>query len=194
MKLLVSDDELIAQFKKGNLVYFWFIHERYYRSICYYASQFIDNIEDREEIVTDSFFKLIPKYADFDSVRAINKFLYTTTRNACFNYLRNKKRYKIAEQDYAHTLTDIDENNIEQAMIQGEFLRIVYEAANKLPMGSKEIFELCFIEGLHVKDIARQLGVSVKRVRGQKHRAIKALRITLVKKGLLAIVFAWLVS
>lgn len=68
-----------------------------YKSQLYFANELVNNHERAEEIVAESFSKLWLMEEDLDNYQTTRSFLYLTTRNACYTYL--KRSGKLSESE-----------------------------------------------------------------------------------------------
>ena len=62
------------------------------------------------------------------------------------------------------------------SLIEQETLDLLYGAIDKLSEDLRKVFELSFTQGLKNKEIAEQLGFSVKTVNNKKARILMLLR------------------
>jgi RNA polymerase sigma-70 factor (ECF subfamily) len=190
---LMNDNELLVAFRNGEEDAINRIYRAYYRPLCYFARGFINNKEEAEDIVIDTFIKLLRKRNDFDELPKIKAFLYTATRNACLDFLKHIKRKTASHEEIIHLMQQ-DEDFIQSKIIKAEFLKLIIDEVERLPPIRKKIFKMIFIEELSTAEIAEKLGITVDTVRVQKARAIDSLRSVFLKDKLLLLVFMWLVN
>lgn len=168
-----QDSQLISQ-----------VFDQYYAALCYFATGITNNDQEAEDIVLDTFRKFWSHSGNFESQQNIKAFLYITTRNACFNFLKFNKKKERDELEFSQHWITQQEENAEQLRIKAEVLRKINEEVDKLPRKCKEVFRLAYFEGLKANDIAMQLRISVNTVRNQKARALQLLRGVLTDKDL----------
>ena len=63
------------------------IFQQYYRPLCLYATHYLHDIDEAEDVVQDCFVKLISRSIMPENIKA---FLYTSVRNACIDRLRRQ--------------------------------------------------------------------------------------------------------
>jgi len=180
-----SNDDLIAGFKNGDQEAFNCIYKTHFRPLCYFARGLIYNKEEAEDIVVETFIKLLRKRNDFDALHSIKGFLYTATRNACLDFLKHVKRKTASHKEIIY-LVEKDEDFIQSKIIKAELLQLILNEVEQLPDIRKKIFKLIFIEGLSTAEIAETLDITVDTVRVQKARALHSIRTAILKKGLLS--------
>lgn len=128
-----------------------------------------------EETVQALFVKLWETREEVKIEKSPRAYLYTATRNACFNQLRHikvreeykeynqlemeKERYSVADEYHA---TELDEK--------------IRASIDRLPEGRRKVFILSRFEGLKYKEIAEKLQISIKTVENQMGSAIKHLK------------------
>ncbi|HYF32515.1 MAG TPA: sigma factor [Chitinophagaceae bacterium] len=66
---------------EGNFSY---LFDKYYAAVAFFANRLLKNRERAEDIVSEVFFTLWQKRAEFNAETPIKAFLYTTTRQTCF--------------------------------------------------------------------------------------------------------------
>ena len=173
--------DIVASLKDGQPQALDELFNQYYRALVYFALRIIKNHEEAEDIVIESFSKLWNNRERMESLQNIKGFLYLTTRNACINELRSRKKIHNLKEEL-HALIDPVLPDIALETFRAETLRYIYEEMEKLPQQCMNVFKLSVIKGLKSKDIAHQLNISVSNVTSQKSRAIRLLRTALVRK------------
>lgn len=164
----------IDAFCKGNPQAFNFIFDCYYRSVCFFANRLIPAKPVAEDIAQEAFVRLWEKHNAFDCERSIKAFLYIITRNACLNFLKQGRRYKVHEDDWLHLLEEAEDPP--SIFAQSEMISKLSAALGSLPPECRRVMQLCYIEGMQNKDIALHLGISVHTVRNHKARGLLLLK------------------
>lgn len=179
----------IKKFNKGDVRVYDKLFTDYYPQIYYFCKRLTRNTHEGEDIAVKVFSKLWEDRQKFDSERFVYNFLYATARNACIDYLRNKKSHQEFTPDMANQFAD-DEKKIQN---DAEYLAIIYEEIEQLPERVREVFKLSYFGGLSNKEIADILNISTNNVSVTKNTAIKILRMRLHNKTDLFIM-AFLIS
>ena len=178
----VSD--IIVRFKSGDARALTFIFKQYHKALCYFASQLVKDDQDAKDIVADSFLKLWQRHPDFDAIEKIKGFLYTTTRNACYNYIKHMQRRTASHEEIAYMARDTEEY-IQSRMIKAELMQKILLEVESLPPIRRKIFKMIYLQDLSIFEIASKLNISVDTVRVQKARALHFIRSTVLRKGLM---------
>ncbi len=176
----------IIDFQQGSPEAISFLFGQFYRPLVYFADSIVDNRSEAEDIVVESFVKLMKKTHDFDSLPNIRAFLFVATRNACYNYLQSLKVGARSQKELQYLHDPLADNlNAEYAMMDTEIIQVILEEVENLPPQCRQIFKYLFFQHLSTQEIAEVMGLSVKTVRNQKARAIQILQTILLKKNLL---------
>lgn len=170
-----QNDFSIEAFCQGNPQAFNFIFDCYYRSVCFFANRFIPARPVAEDITQEAFVRLWEKHNSFNCERAIKAFLYIITRNACLNFLRQRRRNKISEQSWM-PLIEEKEDSVLGKLARSEIMGELFAAIDSLPRECRKVMQLSYIEGLQNKDIALHLGVSAHTVKNHKARGVLLLK------------------
>lgn len=177
--------DIIIGLHKGDEQSVRALYNLYYRPLCYFSERLIHDKAEAEDIVVETFLKLLNKKNDFDRLTDVESFLFTATRNACIDFLRKIKRRQIQQLDAAQeTLSITPELPGESEMITAKLLQIIYARAEGLPTQCRKVFTSFFIEGKSTAVIAAEMGISRQTVLNQKIKALQLLRLTLFKEGL----------
>ncbi|MGX5818721.1 RNA polymerase sigma factor [Chitinophaga lutea] len=182
---------MIAGIANGDQQAFRLLFRRHYKALCYFASTITLDQPEAEDLVQETFSRLWDKRADFPDTNAIKAFLYISVRNASLNFVR--QRNKLGEKEQAFTyLQSAAPDTPDPLLLDVEVVQAVYGEIAQLPTQCRRVFSMSYIEGRKNDEIASVLGISYNTVRTQKLRALKLLRSSLLKKGLLPALAAWM--
>lgn len=159
------------------------IYYTYAPKLVAFATQYVINTEDAENIVQDVFMLLWEKWEVYGNHNNILAFLFLTVKNRCVDFLRHASHVDVwtiqEHEEYYLTLrcnmTALESFNDELAT-EEQIARRVSEALESLPPRCREIFIKNKLQGIKQKDIASQLGISVNTVESQMAIAYRILR------------------
>ena len=171
---------IIAGFKEGSLTAFQGVYHKYYRPLYFFVKQLVNDSQEAEDIVAETYVKLWNMKANFETEQNIKAFLYITCRNTSLNCLNYRKRIATHHKNILHTL-DEEEYILHQESYSG-LMKQIELAIEKLPDKQQEVMKMILIEGLTDDEIAERLNKTPKTVRNQKNAAIHILRTNLEKK------------
>lgn len=189
MNHYAHEKDIITDFHLGKEKASHHLYNLHFPSLCYFADRMIDDKHEAEDIVVDTFMKLLNKKADFDNLSDIKSFLYTATSNACLDSLRKRKRQESVHREIKYLLAE-DENVGIDEMIIAKVLQTIHIEIEGLPTQCRKIFKSIFLENKSTSKIAIEMKISPQTVLNQKSKALRLLRLKLYKDGLfIAFVF-----
>ena len=92
-----------------------------HKSLFYFANELVNSRERAEEIVAESFSKLWLMEENLESYQTIRSFLYLTTRNACYTYLKGSGKLTEKELQEFYSKNNWEEDFVEQ-VIEAELM------------------------------------------------------------------------
>lgn len=149
--------------------------ESYYRNLCFFAFQLLQDKALAEDVVQDAFVAFWNQKDNvIDHEKAIRSYLYSTVKFISLNTIRHQK--VVGQHELSQANDHFEEEKITEKIIQAEIMKEVYYALDKLPFHCREIFRLGYFEGLSNSKIAETLEISINTVKTQKQRGLKILR------------------
>jgi RNA polymerase sigma-70 factor (ECF subfamily) len=145
------------------------LYDRFFRVAGYYLKR----EEWTQEVVLDVFLTLWNRRASLASIDNFDNYCFILLKNASLNYLEKQKAEFVPLDDKIkpeHTETP------ESNLLNDELLLIYVDALDELPPKCREVFILIREQGLSYKEVAYQLGISIKTVDAQLQKAIKSIK------------------
>jgi len=134
-----------------------------------------------DELTQDVFVRIWEKRARLNGVESFKGYLFLTTRNVVFNYIRALKvRQKVKELDET-VVAGVDE--VENELLFKQYYRIALEAMEKLPPGRRKVLKMSIDDGLSLDEIAVQLRITRSGVKKQLYAATAFVRQYLQEHG-----------
>lgn len=148
------------------------LFRRYYKPMCLYALHYLDNHDEVEDVVQESFVSLWNKIQAGEAPENSAAYLAACVRNRCIDKLRKQRALNQVPmpREAAETISDTE------ALDRSADEAILWEAIDALPPGRRQMLLMHRREGLKYTEIAVRLGVSEGTVRNQISRALKTLR------------------
>lgn len=161
------------------------IYTSYYKKSFFFAKSYVHDDLAAEDIASESLIKLWEKLKT-EKIDYIEPLLLTILKNKASDYLKHEEVKRTAFESMADwhqqelsirisTLESCDPNEI----FSDEVESIIRETLKLLPEQTRQIFLLSRFENKSNKEIAEQMGISIKGVEYHISKALKALRITL---------------
>jgi RNA polymerase sigma-70 factor (ECF subfamily) len=161
------------------------IYTSYYKKSFFFAKSYVHDDLAAEDIASESLIKLWEKLKT-EQIDYIEPLLLTILKNKALDYLKHEEVKRTAFESMADwhqqelsirisTLESCDPNEI----FSDEVESIIRETLKLLPEQTRRIFLLSRFENKSNKEIAEQMGISIKGVEYHISKALKALRITL---------------
>ncbi|MBK8966411.1 MAG: RNA polymerase sigma-70 factor [Lewinellaceae bacterium] len=173
-----QDENKLAQaLQLGDEAAFEALFRRWYEPLCRYACRLADgDMDEAEDVVQQAFVKLWEYRAKLQVAWSLKAYLYKAVHNACLNRLRSRqvqsKYLDFTAQQPDTMLTQPDDTTPE---LRERF----QQALDSLPPQCRHVFELSRFEALKYREIADQLGISIKTVETQMGKALRVLRVQL---------------
>ena len=167
---------ILNRMVEGDKEAFRFFFDKYYTDLCNLVNFYLHNPVISEEIVQDIYVYFWEKKENIKIDSSVKSYLIKASKNKSLNYLRDEKRKlniheqltKVNEKEYSMTT----ENSMDARWLRD----LINRSVDSLPPKCREIFILVKGKELSYKEIAEQLGISVKTVENQMGKALKNLR------------------
>lgn len=128
------------------------LFDLYFTTADSFASSILSTNINSKDIVEDVFVKIWERELVFDNIYKFKAYLYNSIKNSCINELKKRKTLKNIDQE-------IFQQTIEDRIIITEIESQLIKSINSLPPKRKEVMNLK-IQGLTIKEIAEELGIS----------------------------------
>jgi len=167
---------------------FTLLYRETYKRLHGYCSLFIKDSQQAEDLIHDCFETLWKNKSSIDPSKSIESLLFVMLRNKCLNYLKDihlsdKKTLKFDDNiNEIQYLYQLDFLNKEEASLEEQMVQSLKLFIEELPPKRKEVFNKCKIEGCKQKEIAEELGISLKMVEKHLSQAKTQLKTKLLVK------------
>lgn len=163
--------------ERGSADAFEQIFKSHFNRLHAYAYTIVKDEIMAEEMVQQVFYKLWEKKDEISIQQSVTAYLYRSVYNESINYLRHNK-VKAAYQSHATYMPAHPENASGRAALH-ELQYHLNAALKELPQQCRTIFQMSRFEDLKYREIAEQLGISIKTVENQMGKALRLLRVKL---------------
>jgi len=158
-----------------NIRDFEMLFKSHYQNLCTYAYLFLKDADTSEDTVQEVFFKLWKNKDKISIDTSLKSYLFRAVRNGCMNVIEHIKVKEGYRDSTAHGLEGDQHTSVDQAIVN-ELEQKIKETIDLLPPERRKIFMMSRYEGLKYREIAEELGISVKTVENQMYQALGFLR------------------
>jgi len=174
--------------KEGNSAAFEELFKQIFPRMLGYCRLFIHDQAQANDLVQDCFLRLWEKRQTIDPRQSVESLLFVMLRNRCLNHLRDQKNELIEkkisnlEENELQHLYQLDFTGREEKSIEEQLIEAIRESVDELPEKRRLVFIKAKIEGKKNKDVAEELGISVKAVEKHLHQAKEQIRTEMLHK------------
>ena len=171
---MVESEDILTRLKQKDIAAFEKVFHSYYAELCGFAQKYVENKDVAEELVQSMFCSLWEKLDTLDVRTNLKSYLYSGVRNAAFNYFKHQKVVDKHAQHMASFSTI--ETPVSDRLEVKELKLKIAAAMDLLPDKCRQVFELSRGEHMKYREIADELGISIKTVEIHMGKALKILR------------------
>jgi RNA polymerase sigma factor (sigma-70 family) len=172
----------------NNATNFQMIYNQYSVLVYNVALQYLQNIEDAEEITQDVFIQVHTSMEKFDQRSSLKTWIYRITINKSLDFIKHKnsqKRFFIFGKKSQNEIDYLNASHFEHPGIlleNKEKAAVLYGVINELTENQKTAFILSKIDGLSNPEISEIMQLSVSSVESLIFRAKSTLKEKLAIK------------
>jgi RNA polymerase sigma-70 factor, ECF subfamily len=183
----LRDEELVALCQQGQGQYFDPLVRKYMEKAFRIAFDFTRDKEEAKDLSQEAFLRAFSRIKQFDGRSTFYTWFYRLVVNLCLDYARRKGRVRwqsldaiVEENPERAELADSSRAPEQQAMA-GEAKRRAESTLKSMPDKQRTAFLLRNHQGLPIADIAKVMKTTEATVRVYLHRAVAALRQSLLE-------------
>jgi RNA polymerase sigma-70 factor (ECF subfamily) len=179
------DIELIARGKRGDQAAIAELFRRHYASSLRIARRVLRSSEDSQDAVQDAYFSAFQHLPDFRGDSSFKSWITRIVVNCCLERVRGAWRRATrvhAENPDRNRDLDCLVSSVpspEESTWCQEIASAHSHAVPKLPSNLREVYTLCAVSGLPLKEAAKRLGLTVPTTKTRLFRARAAMRLHL---------------
>lgn len=183
----LGDEELVALCQQGQGQYFEVLVRRYMEKAFHIAYDFTRNKETAKDLSQDAFLRAYANIKRFDGRSSFYTWFYRIVVNLCLDHARRSGRVlwesldKTAEEPGGQRQLVDTQYQPDQQAIAGEANRRANATLESMPNKQRTAFLLRNQQGLPIAEIAKVMKTTEGTVRVYLHRAVAALRQSLVE-------------
>jgi RNA polymerase sigma-70 factor (family 1) len=164
----------VKNLKQGDVKAFDFLFSKYSPRLHNFSVKYLKSNEEADEVVQKVFLYIWDKRDGLKPDNSFSAYIFTIAYHIIKKYFIKKSRDNAFKDDLLYTLLK-QENNLDQTIDYKFLLEKVELIINSLPNRRKEIFIKRKYQGLSIKQIAEELGISPNTVENQLASAQKQI-------------------
>ena len=175
---MVTDDDLVRRFQRGDEVAFSTFVERHQDRLFRLAQMWLVDDQDAPDVVQEVLMRSYTGLARFAFRARPTTWLVRTARNVCHEF--NRRRPLTLDSTAAEAIAPgTPEQDLSRLEVAGEIHRLVA----RLPDRQRDVVVLRLFEELSVADTARVMGCRPGTVKALLHKAVARLKVLTAHDG-----------
>ncbi|NEW83040.1 MAG: RNA polymerase sigma-70 factor [Mariniphaga sp.] len=181
----------VKSLKKGDVAAFDILYNKYSRRLYNFSVKYLKSAEEAEDVVHEVFLYIWEKREGLKPDSSFNAYIFTIAYNIVKKNFIKRAKDKSFQDELIYNLLK-QENNLDKSIDYKFLLEKVEAIIDTLPDRRKEIFIKRKYDGLSVKQIAEELGISPNTVENQLASAQKQVQEKLQNERLSGLLFLML--
>jgi RNA polymerase sigma-70 factor, ECF subfamily len=183
----LPDEELVILCQNGEGRYFEVLVRRYMEKAFRIALDFTHNMEEAKDLSQDAFLRAFSRIKQFDGRSSFYTWFYRLVVNLCLDHARRKgrvvwERLEGEGDNPGESIELIDRASMpDEEAIADEAKRRANLTLKSMPNKQRTAFLLRNHQGLSISEIAKVMKTTEGTVRVYLHRAVAALRQSLLE-------------
>lgn len=170
----MNDIEAVKALKRGDKLAFKYFFKSYYDRLVAYITTYTHDKMQSEDIVQQAFINFWDDRLKLDETKSPKGYLYAIAHNRYIDAVKKEeKRVKLLDQIWENALQQRIEEDNETLEKRIQKMKKVIES---LPPKCKEIIHKNKVQGIKYREIAEQMGISIKTVESQMRIAFNKIR------------------
>jgi RNA polymerase sigma-70 factor (family 1) len=184
-----DEKELFMHIANGDEKAFRVLFDQYRERLFFFAWQLCHSAVEAEEVVQDIFLRLWENRSKLGEVDFPRKYIYIMARNRTLDLLSKIARHQQLISEVWTNMSQSD-NYLEDLLHAQDSRLLIDQAVSQLAEKKQAIFLMSRRDGLSLREIADQTGLSVQTVKNILTEVLKHVKAFLARhNALLAIVF-----
>ncbi|MDE0634254.1 MAG: sigma-70 family RNA polymerase sigma factor [Candidatus Poribacteria bacterium] len=191
--MIVSDEELMLECRKGDMSAFELLVRRYQDALVNYIYYIINDYHRAEDLAQETFLRVFKSASRYEPKASFKSWLYTIATNLSKNEIRNRVRrntYFLEDmvdegEDVYHSEFMIDTRYQPDILYEKkERQQLIKKALKQLPENQRLALTLVTYQELSYEEISEILNCSIGAVKSLIHRARQNMKKLLIKAGI----------
>lgn len=174
-----SEQDWLTALRQGDESALRVIFERHYSLLLSDVYRIVPDEDTCQDLAQEVFVELWRKRAELDIHTSLRAYLRRAAVNRALTFIKNQRRMRFEGDDWQET-ADTSIADIRHKEEQETLEQALHRAIATLPEKCRIVFSLSRFEQFSHREIADQLGISVKTIENQITKAMRMLRDALV--------------
>jgi RNA polymerase sigma-70 factor (ECF subfamily) len=176
-----SEQQWLAELRAGDDTALRRIFDRHYPTLLNDIYRIVSDEDTCQDLAQEVFVELWRKRHMLDIHTSLRAYLRRSAVNKALNHLKANRRIVLEQPDDFAQTADESAGDIHRKMEQETLEEALHAAIETLPEKCRAVFSLSRFEQMSHREIAEQLGISVKTIENQITKAMKILREALTR-------------
>jgi len=174
-KPLFDEGQLLARIAERDHLAFKVLYEKYYGTIFKFSFRLLQCESSAEEVIQETMLQIWQLGDKLRTINSIEAFIKTIARRRAIDQLRIKEQGFNVQKEVLAMLTPIELDNNESFTFESAHVALE-EGIGKLPDQQRQVYQLCYQQGLKYQQVADRLNISHGTVQTHMKLALKFLR------------------
>lgn len=180
--MLLSDEQLITDYLKGDEKALEVLIERYLKLIYSFVYRHVYNASEAEDITQETFVRAWRNLKKFDRRRIFKTWIFSIAKNACIDFLRKKKtipfvEFENEEGENMLTQTLVDTNPLPDEILErADEAKRLSATIGKLPVKYRMVLFLRYNDHFSFREIGEILEEPLNTVKSRHRRGLVLLK------------------
>jgi RNA polymerase sigma-70 factor (ECF subfamily) len=179
---LTPDNELIKQFKNGDIRGYNEIVRRYQQQVYWVIRRMVNSHDDADDLTQEVFIKVYSALKEFREESNLFTWLYRIATNYSLNHIKKIKVKNTVSFEIITEAVVYKEKMSDEKIDEEQQRKYLLEAIESLPAQQKAVFNLRYYEELPYEQISKILDKSVGGIKANYFHAVKKLGEYLKRK------------
>jgi RNA polymerase sigma-70 factor (ECF subfamily) len=172
----------LSGLKKKDIAAFRKLFFKFHGNLVLFANKFTGNMQVSQDLVQDAFMKLWEQYQADATIDSPKAYLFQAVRNNCLNHYRHSKTKFTVEEELVSKINSLersayfDNDSPLQSLLELEMKEKIGTIIETMPGKCQKVYKMSRHDFFKNKQIAKQLGISVKMVEKHISKALMILR------------------
>ena len=179
-----SDRDLIIQLQQGQLDALGLLYDRHQKMVFRTALGITGDEHAAADLLQEVFLRLHRFVHHLDPARPLEPWLYRTTANLTYTWLKRRKRWFRPLEDFGEWIAGNKKHSPATTMEIGDEWQQLQKAVSALPLNQRTVVVLFYVDDLSLQEISEILDLPPGTVKSRLHYGRRAIKKYLEADGI----------